>query len=143
MTKKVVINKCFGGFGLSYAGTMRYAEIKGMNLYAFSASYKEGIKKFRLLKKNEAEAEEGFIHYLKTPNWEEYEANNEPNELYFHGRDLQRDDPALVQVVEEMGEKCWGRCAKLAIVEIPEDIEFTVENYDGQELVAEKHRTWM
>ena len=30
---KVVINKCYGGFGLSDAAMHRYAEIKGITLY--------------------------------------------------------------------------------------------------------------
>lgn len=30
MTRKVVINSCFGGFGLSTAALLRYAELKGI-----------------------------------------------------------------------------------------------------------------
>lgn len=30
---KIVYNACFGGFGLSEAGLMRYAELKGLTLY--------------------------------------------------------------------------------------------------------------
>ncbi len=30
---KVVINRCFGGFGLSHEGILKYAEIKGITLY--------------------------------------------------------------------------------------------------------------
>ena len=30
---KIVINSCFGGFGLSEAAVMRYAEIKGITIY--------------------------------------------------------------------------------------------------------------
>lgn len=32
--KQVVINACYGRFGLSYVGTMRYAKLKGITLYA-------------------------------------------------------------------------------------------------------------
>ena len=31
---------------------------------------------------------------------------------------------------------------KLKIVEIPDDIEWTIQNEDGIEWIAEKHRTW-
>jgi len=55
---------------------------------------------------------------------------------------LARNDPILVQVVEEMGDKAWGRYAKLAIVEIPDDVQWIIEENDGMEWVAEKHRTW-
>jgi hypothetical protein len=30
----------------------------------------------------------------------------------------------------------------LEIVEIPDDVEYTIEEYDGLEHIAEKHRTW-
>ena len=32
---KVVINKCFGGFGLSHRAVMRYAEVAGFHLYPY------------------------------------------------------------------------------------------------------------
>ena len=32
--------------------------------------------------------------------------------------------------------------SELEIIEIPDDIEFTIEEYDGAEWIAEKHRTW-
>jgi len=56
--------------------------------------------------------------------------------------EVDRDDPALVQVVEELGKDANGECAALKIVEIPEDVDWFVQEYDGAEWVAEKHRTW-
>lgn len=56
--------------------------------------------------------------------------------------DIERDDPYLVQVVREMGSSANGKYAKLKIVEIPGDIEWEIAEYDGNEWVAEKHRTW-
>ena len=53
-----------------------------------------------------------------------------------------RSDQDLVRIVEELGEKSWGRFAELNVVEIPDDVEFQVMEYDGIEWVAEKHRTW-
>lgn len=55
-----------------------------------------------------------------------------------------RSDPRLIQAIEELGaEKASGRFAALKIVEIPDDVEWTIEEYDGVEWVAKKHRTWM
>jgi len=28
------------------------------------------------------------------------------------------------------------------VLEIPDDVEFTIEDYDGSEHIAETHRTW-
>ena len=53
-----------------------------------------------------------------------------------------RDDPQLVQVVKELGQKANGTVADLRIVQIPDDVEWTVEEYDGNEWIAEAHRTW-
>lgn len=57
-------------------------------------------------------------------------------------RDIERNDPLLVQVVEEMGAQADGFCAKLRIVEIPDDVQWHVAEYDGSEWIAENHRTW-
>lgn len=36
---KVVINACYGGFGLSHEAVLRYAEIKGITLYVEPTKY--------------------------------------------------------------------------------------------------------
>jgi hypothetical protein len=60
----------------------------------------------------------------------------------FFDRDLNRDDPVLVAVVEELGTSADTRMSELRVVEIPDDVEWQIEEYDGSEWVAEKHRTW-
>lgn len=60
----------------------------------------------------------------------------------FYCRDLPREDSLLVQVVKELKEKANGRYAKLRIVEIPDNISWHIEEYDGIEWIAEDHRTW-
>jgi hypothetical protein len=44
--------------------------------------------------------------------------------------------------VEELGEAANGSYARLKVVEIPDDVEWTIKEYDGDEWIAEKHRTW-
>ncbi len=56
--------------------------------------------------------------------------------------ELYRDDPVLVRVVQELGESANGRFASLKIVEIPADVQWDLQEYDGWEWIAEKHRTW-
>jgi len=55
---------------------------------------------------------------------------------------IDRDDPYLIQVVEEMGDTANGGLSALKVVEIPDDVEWEIEEYDGAEHIAEKHRTW-
>ena len=53
-----------------------------------------------------------------------------------------RADHKLVECVETLGDIANGSCAKLKVVEIPDDVEWEIEEYDGIEWVAEVHRTW-
>jgi len=55
---------------------------------------------------------------------------------------IERNDPSLVEVVNELGPKANGPLARLVIVEVPDDVAWDIEEYDGIEWVAEKHRTW-
>jgi hypothetical protein len=92
--RKIVINKCYGGFGLSVKGENLFKELKG----------------------------------ITDPDW------------YYN--DIARDDPVLIELVETLGQEIESSYAKLKIVEIPDDVEWEIEEYDGMEWVSEKHRTW-
>jgi hypothetical protein len=56
--------------------------------------------------------------------------------------DIKRDDPILVEIVEQLGEDADGDFAELKVVKIPDDVEWMIQEYDGDEWIAEKHRTW-
>jgi hypothetical protein len=56
--------------------------------------------------------------------------------------DIKRDDPALVQVVEQLGDEANGLYSILAVVDIPDDVEWMIVDSYGQEHIAEVHRTW-
>jgi len=53
-----------------------------------------------------------------------------------------RADPLLVAVVEKLDWEADGLRAELKIVEIPDGIEWAIEESDGIEWVAEVHRRW-
>ena len=144
---KIVINDKFGGFSLSHQGVMRYAEIKGIKLYP----YIDDISKKVYPDKATLDNPSILIHYVTVPT-NEYEKvhakdkgnrnYSKSNELHFSAGDIERNDPFLIQVVEELKDKANGQCAQLKIIEIPDDIEWEIEEYDGLEHIAEKHRTW-
>ena len=56
--------------------------------------------------------------------------------------DVARHDGDLVAVVEELGRDASGILSRLAVIEIPDDVDYVVQEYDGLEWVAERHRTW-
>ena len=107
---KIVINTCYGGFGLSR---------KAQELY--------------LTKK-------GYKYEITSNTWgDHYKVEGCPN---YYISEVSRDDPVLIEVVEELGEEADDRFSRLHIVEIPDDVAWEISEYDGMEHVAECHRTW-
>jgi hypothetical protein len=140
---KVVINRCHGGFGLSKEACQRYWDIKGKQVWIEDDDrYKSmGISTVWLVP-----AEDRVVESTNraTISIEERRAFNEKYASQtWYERDVERDDPVLVQVVEELGEKADGKYACLGIVEIPDDVKWQISEYDGLEWVAEKHRIWV
>lgn len=55
--------------------------------------------------------------------------------------EIPRDDPTLVELVETM-PNAGGKYSTLKVVEIPDDVDWKLEDYDGLEWIAERHRVW-
>ena len=113
---KIVINSDFGGFGLSDEAFERYLELKGIEFARVSKTF-------------------GFADYYKAGHIDE-------DDHYLSYYDIQRDDPLLVQVVEEMEGEANGPYSSLRVVEIPDDVDWVLQEYDGHEHIAEAHRRW-
>lgn len=114
---KVVINDCFGGFGLSRAAFLRLREL-GSEVAKKEPDFGEKYSDGSGVREKFSDRYESFCSYIE------------------------RDDPLLIRVVEELGEKASGSCAKLKIVEIPSNVKWGIHDYDGSEHVEEQHRTW-
>ena len=125
-TKEVVINKCFGGFGLSHKAVMLYTKLKGIKLYP---EVNEISKK---VYKSEATLDNPDIAV------DYYDGEGES----FFGNDIPRDDLILIEVIKKLGKKANDRFSDLKIVKIPTDIEWEINEYDGAESIEEKHKSW-
>lgn len=155
---KVVINKCFGGFGLSPLAVKRLAELHGRPCFFFK---KASAFRGEYIPCSADDAKEEFIWYafdVPNPNevltssedWnamslQDRQASNalyEQHQLDHGGRDVLRHDPDLVRVVEELGAAASSKYARLSVVEIPDGTDYEIEEYDGREHIAETHRTW-
>jgi hypothetical protein len=55
---------------------------------------------------------------------------------------IRRDDKKLIECIEKLGERANGPAARLKIVDVPINVKWHIEEYDGQEHVAENHRIW-
>jgi hypothetical protein len=92
---KLVINTCYGGFGLSEKAEALYCAYAGITREDFSQ------------------------------------------------HDIDRDSAILLQVIEQLGiDECHGKYAQLKVVDIPDDVEWEIEEYDGKEWACEVHRKW-
>ena len=89
---KIVINTCYGGFGLSKEALALYNERAGT--------------------------------------------------VITYERDIERNNPILVEIVEQLGEAADGDFAELKVVEIPDDVQWHIDEYDGWETIHEDHRVW-
>lgn len=87
---KVVINGCYGGYGLSEAA-LDYLGLDRKNRYAFAGD---------------------------------------------------RTNPKLVECVEKLGSAASTLHSCLYVVEVPDDVKWTITEYDGVEQVEEVHRVW-
>lgn len=135
---KVAYNAQFGGFGLSYDAIMRFAELKGIKIYAFvdrrltDGSLVPFNAPDRMVPAKVPEARKSFcVHYCTTPEYS--------NDTYWSPHDQvyrDRGDPILIQVIEEMGKRANGECATLKIEEVPKGTLWRIDEYDGNESVA-------
>lgn len=116
---KVVINTDFGGFGLTDAAFEKLLDRKGIKWEKQTNQY-------------------GSVDYYNAGHLGEDDYYLSP---YDYTND-DRSDPDLVAVVEEMGEESWGQYANLKIVDVPDDVQWHLVEYDGLEHIAENHRTW-
>lgn len=65
---------------------------------------------------------------------------------WYADQDIKRDDPILIGIIKELGlKKAGGNYSVFEIIEIPDDVPedgWIIQDYDGMEWVAERHRTW-
>lgn len=142
--QEIVINKCHGGFGLSIEAVQRYFELKNIPVWSeFDNKYASLKLVTYWLVPPDADRIDGSPDNWHSMSLQERQAHNAKYEQQvFTPRDIARDDPVLVQVVKELGSVANGSHAELKVVSVPADVEWEINEYDGLEWVAEKHRTW-
>jgi hypothetical protein len=139
---KIVVNRCHGGFGLSDKALRLYQKRKyGRDVFAYKQTkYKHegGVSEYSQIENVEDNL---FVHYstLDKPTL----TNKELNDNYISDLNIERNDPILIEMIEELGSKeVSGNLSELEIVEIPNGIDWEIEEYDGAEWVSERHQTW-
>lgn len=139
--KKVILNKCYGGFGVSIEAYKLYAKKKGLNLYFYNYDY---INSQTIYKKiGEPTDNTLFLHCFTKDIGDNVTISEDDYKKYslWLYKDY-REDPTLIEVVEELGEKANSRYSNLRIVEIPDDLDYVIDDYDGIETLHENVREW-
>jgi hypothetical protein len=104
---KVLVNKCYGGYGTSVEAGLEWLKRNNKVFTVIDDSYNLVVEM------------DGEKHYI----------------------DLDRADPILIELYEEKGsEFVSGRHAELKLEEIPDDCQYSIGEYDGQEWIEE---TWI
>ena len=135
---KIVINRCWGGFGLSAKATKRLAELNGRDCYFFVQDYSS--RKLTPISPEDADAERKYWSAYDIPNPTE---KGSDKHFIYYSESVERTDPKLIQVVEELGEEAAsGSLSELRIIEIPEGTAWEIDDYDGMESVEEVHQSW-
>jgi len=100
---KIVLNKCYGGFGLSDGALRHLAALKRIPLFEESQEF-----------------------------WTDFyidAAHEEP----FDFRSISRSDEHLIALVEEFGALANGSASRLEIIDLPSGQQYRICEYDGKE----------
>ena len=124
---KVIINGDYGGFGLSDKVYEYLIKEKGWKCKKESEIKEDDID---IILDDIDKNKLGFSKYsfAKLDRW----GDSKKIRTYLD----------IIEAVEKLGEEANDRCASLKIIEIPDSVDWQVEEYDGNEWISEVHRTW-
>ena len=136
--KKVILNKCFGGFGVSKEAYELYAKKKGISIFRYT---QEDSRNKIYIYANDDNTSLNFYFtkdfgnnvYISSEDFKKYNL--------FLDEDF-REDKTLIEVVEELGEKANSMYSNLKIVEIPDNLDYVIDDYDGIETLHQKVQEW-
>ena len=134
---KVVVNRCFGGFGISNKALLElikrnFKYVEKINVYSYC--------------KNKDEISRDFMEFDSEYKQHRYMNMLLKNDDLYMLKDRYlenfRSDPDLIDIIEKLGEESFGKHADLEIVNVPDDIKWYIDDYDGRETIREEHRCW-
>lgn len=120
---KIIVNRCYGGFGISDEACDWLIKNKGWKV-------SEYLKDGNTLKDKSAKLTKTDNPKIYGKYWTVYD------------RDEMRINKDVIECVEALKEKASSNLAKLVVIEIPDDVKWEMDEYDGIESVHEVHRSW-
>ena len=141
---KVILNKCYGGFEVSHEGYLLYAKKKGFEVFAYELDSLFSTRGWKYMKVPVGKESVSFCNYYFTKDYGEKINEKDINwedHLFLSGE--YREDPVLIEVVEELGtERASGRFGRLVVVEIPDGMDYVIDEYDGIETLHQRVEEW-
>jgi len=146
---KIVINRKYGGFSISSIALLELIrmnskvvtkisakEYHGGNNPRFKDRWKESLEdaKSKLEEFHDGFSKDSFMSDTLFKDDTYYYIENHDNKLRSH--------PDLIKVVEQLKDQANGSCAQLKIVDIPNNTDYYIDEYDGMESVHEQHESW-
>lgn len=129
---KVLANSCFGGFGLSTEAHEWLIKNKGWKVTEYGADNRPIDKDAELVK--DPHPMSRFSKYHETDKVEKWSGDN----WY-----AIRTNPDVIECVEVLGSKIASSgLAEIRVAEVPDGVEWEIDDYDGIETIREKHRSW-
>jgi hypothetical protein len=141
---KIVINKCYGGFGISLEAEKEYLKRKGKKAFFYTQTKYEYIDKIdEFTRIDNIDTYKSYSYSVFTKDLgKTFTKWPKEKGAYFYCGDIDRTDPDLIAVVEKLGDKANGACAELKIVEIPNGTRYIIDDYDGIESIHQEHESW-
>nr|DAI17042.1 MAG TPA: hypothetical protein [Bacteriophage sp.]DAX17028.1 MAG TPA: hypothetical protein [Caudoviricetes sp.] len=136
---KVILNKCYGGFGVSQKAYELYAKKKGIEIFVYKL---ECTNDKPIYRKTDMGSSIFTITFTKDfgDYVDLYDDNSEKYILELCSN--HREDPVLIEVVEELGDRANSPFSKLVVVDIPDGMEYEIDDYDGVETLHQKVEKW-
>lgn len=138
---KVILNKCFGGFNLSHKAYKLYAKKKNLTLIRYICTFYEedGHTEMKYVKDDESSGILFKVYSTKDYGEETY--NIDDKDIFTLDENM-RVDATLIEVVEELGDKANTHISELHVVEVPDDLDYVIDDFDGYETLHQKVQEW-
>lgn len=150
---EIVVNRCYGGYGLSQAAYEMIARELGRECHWFVLGYEFAGEPALIPFRPADHAHRLKVAFDKSTFGQDYSAAKKGRNDSTTSNGLwsaheipdyryERSNSLLVKVVKALGEEANGEYAKLDIVDIPDGVEYEIDDYDGVETIHERHRSW-
>lgn len=138
---KIVKNCCYGGFSPSARAYKEYFKKKGKPIFFYDQTGYKHNGNEEYTRRTTEDISGGTFHMVSKDFGKKIKKL--PNKYYvYRDQDKLRIDKDFIKVVEELGKKASAEVSNLQVIEIPDDIEWEVSEYDGIETIEEKHNKW-